>query len=156
MQVFKTEGCGWGVRSTAAIETGTVLGIYTGWVFKHKSLTSAERPSFAERYCMYPCNPFYIILHTDQLFVYCSRRKDVKYALDAAQGYLFDLDGHEQDGGNETDDDEGNPRYSVNSYMCGSCSIPWPPCLTLLIAMCDGRELDPVYQVGICITRAEH
>lgn len=30
IEVFKTATCGWGVRSTKAIERGQVLGIYTG------------------------------------------------------------------------------------------------------------------------------
>ncbi|KAF7964923.1 hypothetical protein HWV62_1639 [Athelia sp. TMB] len=49
------------------------------------------------------------------------RRKNVKRAASAAQGYLFDLDGHEQGGGLESDDDDdSDPRYSVNAYACGN------------------------------------
>lgn len=78
--------------------------------------------------------------------------------MNAAQGYMFDLDGHEQGGGKRSDDvDEEDPQYSVNSYACGSCLTLPSNHPVRLTGIYDGRELDTVYQVSvICVVHGVH
>ena len=114
--MFKTKCCGWGVRSTLAIERGRVLGIYTGYVIELCTL-------FLTRFAQYLNQETYVRETSSGLIFYCPqsfnflgrRRTDAELKPENERGYLFDLDSRETPEQEDIED-----RYSVDSSAYGN------------------------------------
>ncbi|KAG8888844.1 hypothetical protein FRB98_006630 [Tulasnella sp. 332] len=124
LEVFKTQKCGWGIRTPIALPKGKVVGVFTGRLItraRSEELENARREEWLEDMQEYKSD----------LATRGERYLEEDYPFLDRRGYIFDLDCGEQvdhdaqDDDNSDDEpprDEGKPRYSVDAWVAGNWS----------------------------------